>query len=121
MTSNLNLLRASLNKSDAVISDAATRSAQGDIPRVDDMLVPPTVVAKQLYDNACEERGIESAIFALQEAFVRGRVGSEVWARRTRELAREGFRRRWMVRKVGRGMGLDLDLDPKEQSGGGGW
>lgn len=73
------------------------------------MLTAPTVVARQLYDAACEERGIEASILALQEGFVRGRVGSEIWARRTRELAREGFKRRWMVRKVGGGMGLDLE------------
>ena len=65
-------------------------------------------MGRQLYDTVSEERGIEAAMFALQEAFVRGRVGSDVWGRRMRELAREGFRKRWMERKVGRGMGLDM-------------
>lgn len=65
------------------------------------------MVGKQLYDTVAEERGIEAAIMALQEASVRGRVGSEVWGRRTRELAREGFRRRYLARKVGVGMGLE--------------
>lgn len=74
------------------------------------MLVPPTVVARQLYDAACEERGIEAAILALQEGFVRGRVGADVWSRRTRELAREGFKRRWVERKVARGMALDMSM-----------
>ncbi|KIX05506.1 uncharacterized protein Z518_06378 [Rhinocladiella mackenziei CBS 650.93] len=108
LTSNLNLLSTSLAKSDSVISSAQKRAAQNDIPPVDEMLVPPTVVARQLYDAACEERGIEAAILALQEGFVRGRVASDVWARRTRELAREGFKRRLMERKVARGMSLDL-------------
>ena len=72
------------------------------------MLTAPTVVGKQLYDVVCEERGIEAAIFALQEGLVRGRVGTDVWARKTRELAREGFRRRWLGEKVGRGMGLEV-------------
>jgi ESCRT-I complex subunit TSG101 len=67
-------------------------------------------VSKQLYDTVTEERGIEAAILALQDAFVRGRVGSDVWGRRTRELAREGFRRKWVERKVGRGMGLDMGM-----------
>jgi len=71
------------------------------------MVVPPTVVAKQLYDTVCEERGIEAGIWALQDGFVRGRVGAEVWGRRTRELAREGFRKRYLARKVAVGMGLD--------------
>ncbi|KAL6247591.1 Suppressor protein stp22 of temperature-sensitive alpha-factor receptor and arginine permease [Rhinocladiella similis] len=108
LSSNLSLLSTSLSKSDGVISSARQRASQNDIPAVDDMLVPPTVVARQLYDAACEERGIEDAILALQEGFVRGRVGPDVWSRKTRELAREGFRRRWMERKVARGMGLDL-------------
>ena len=77
------------------------------MPHVDEMLVPPTVVARQLYDVACEERGIEAAILALQDGFVHGRVASDVWSRRTRDLAREGFKRRWMGRKVARGLGLD--------------
>lgn len=108
LTSNLTLLRTSLSKSDNVISTAHARAAKNDIPAVDEMLTPPNVVARQLYDAACEERGIEAAILALQEGFVCGRVPAEVWSRRTRELAREGFKRRWMERKVASGMGLDL-------------
>lgn len=110
LTSNLNLLSSSLSKSDKVISSAHARSAANDIPAVDEMLVPPTVVARQLYDAACEERGIEAAILALQEGFVRGRIGGDVWSRRTRELAREGFKRRWLERKVARGIGLDMGM-----------
>ncbi|KAJ9603093.1 Suppressor protein stp22 of temperature-sensitive alpha-factor receptor and arginine permease [Cladophialophora chaetospira] len=109
LSSNISLLQSSLAKADGTISSAHTRASRNEIPAVDEMLTAPTVVARQLYDAACEERGIEAAILALQEGFVRGRVGSEVWARRTRELAREGFKRRWMVRKIGGGMGLDLD------------
>ncbi|KIW14828.1 hypothetical protein PV08_07613 [Exophiala spinifera] len=108
ISANLSLLSTSLSKSDGVISSARQRASQNDIPAVDDMLVPPTVVARQMYDAACEERGIENAILALQEGFVRGRVAPDIWSRKTRELAREGFRRRWMERKVAKGMGLDL-------------
>ncbi|KAK5453505.1 hypothetical protein LTS15_006690 [Exophiala xenobiotica] len=110
LTSNLSLLSTSLSKSDGVISSARQRASQSDIPHVDEMLVPPTVVARQLYDAACEEKGIEAAILALQEGFVRGRVGADVWSRKTRELAREEFKRRWMERKVAKGMGLDLSF-----------
>ncbi|KIX92355.1 uncharacterized protein Z520_11963 [Fonsecaea multimorphosa CBS 102226] len=109
VSNNISLLQSSLTKADQAISSAHARAAKNDIPHVDEMLTAPTVVARQLYDAACEERGIEAAILALQEGFVRGRVGSEIWARRTRELAREGFKRRWMVNKVGEGMGLDLE------------
>lgn len=108
LSSNISLLSTSLANSDKVITSAKARAAKNDIPAVDEMLVPPTVVARQLYDAACEEKGIETTILALQEGFVRGRVGSEVWSRRTRELAREAFKRRWMVRKVATGMGLEV-------------
>ncbi|KIW62271.1 hypothetical protein, variant [Phialophora macrospora] len=109
LSSNISLLQSSLTKADGTISSAHARASRNEIPAVDEMLTAPTVVARQLYDAACEERGIEAAILALQEGFVRGRVGSEVWARRTRELAREEFKRRWMVKKIGHGMGLDLE------------
>ncbi|KIW93665.1 uncharacterized protein Z519_06270 [Cladophialophora bantiana CBS 173.52] len=109
VSNNISLLQSSLTKADQAITLAHARAAKNDIPHVDEMLTAPTVVARQLYDSACEERGIEAAILALQEGFVRGRVGSEVWARRTRELAREGFKRQWMVEKIGRGVGLDLE------------
>ncbi|EXJ83217.1 hypothetical protein A1O1_06836 [Capronia coronata CBS 617.96] len=114
VSSNISLLSTSLAKSDAVISSARKRAQQNDVPRVDEMLVPPTIVARQLYDAACEERGIEAAILALQEGFVRGRIASDVWARRTRDLAREEFKRRWMERKVAKGMGLDLSVYGQE-------
>lgn len=77
---------------------------------MDEMLTAPTVVGKQLYDVVCEERGIEAGIWALQEGFVRGRISVEVWARKTRELAREGFRRRVVAGKIGRGMGLESNV-----------
>ncbi|EXJ54816.1 hypothetical protein A1O7_10157 [Cladophialophora yegresii CBS 114405] len=109
LSSNISLLHSSLKKADSTISSAHSRASRNEIPAVDEMLTAPTVVARQLYDAACEERGIEAAILALQEGFVCGRVGSEIWARRTRELAREGFKRRWMVKKIGHGMGLDLE------------
>ncbi|EXJ77128.1 hypothetical protein A1O3_10286 [Capronia epimyces CBS 606.96] len=114
LSSNISLLSTSLSKSDGVIASARKRAQQNDIPLVDEMLVPPTVVARQLYDAACEERGIEAAILALQEAFVRGRVAGDVWARRTRDLAREEFKRRWIERKVATGMGLDLTVYSQE-------
>ncbi|KEF57387.1 uncharacterized protein A1O9_05304 [Exophiala aquamarina CBS 119918] len=110
LSSNLNLLSSSLAKSDKVISSAHARSSANDIPAVDEMLVPPTVVSRQLYDAACEERGIEAALLALQEGFVRGRIPADVWSRRTRELAREGFKRRWIERKVAKGMALDMGM-----------
>ena len=76
-------------------------------PKVDEMLTAPTVVGKQLYDVVCEERAIEAGIRALQDGLIRSRVGSDVWARKTRELAREGFRKKVVARKIAVGMGLE--------------
>jgi ESCRT-I complex subunit TSG101 len=110
LSSNIGTLQTSLSQADNTISSAKRRAQRGEIPPVDEILTAPTIVSRQLYSVVCEEAGINAAIDALQEGFVRGRVGSEIWARRTRELAREGFRRRWVAKKIGRGMGLDLDV-----------
>ena len=75
------------------------------------MLTPPTVVGRQLYDVVCDERGIEAAMWGLQAALVGGRVGVEVWARKMRELGREGFRKRWLRKRIAEGMGLDETTD----------
>jgi ESCRT-I complex subunit TSG101 len=107
LSSNISILQSALHSSNAAIAAAQSRAAKGDIPNVDEMLTAPTVVGKQLYDVVCEERGIEAGIWALQEGFARGRISLEVWARKTRELSREGFRRRWLAGKIGRGMGLE--------------
>ena len=37
-------------------------------PPIDDVLVAPTVVGKQLYDLVAEEQGIQQALYALQAA-----------------------------------------------------
>ena len=74
---------------------------------MDETLTAPSVVGKQLYDVVCDERGIEVTLRALYEALVRGRLGADSWARKTRELGREGFRRKVLARKIGSGLGLD--------------
>lgn len=107
MTSNIAILQSSLSAADACIANARQRAQKDDIPPVDGMLTAPTVVGRQLYDVVCDERGIEAAIWALQAALVGGRVGVDVWAKKTRELGRDGFRRRWVREKIRRGMGLE--------------
>ena len=105
---NVTTLQSSMRDADVCISSAHNRAQRGDIPAVDDMLVAPTVVGKQLYDVVCEERAIEAAVWALQVALTKGRVGPEVWARKTRELRREQFRRKVLVGKIAEGMGLEM-------------
>ena len=107
LQSNISILQTAIHQSDAAISDAQSRAAKGDIPSIDDMLVPPTVVGKQLYDVVTDARGIDAAIWALQIALVRGRISTDVWARRTRELSRELFAKKALEKKIGRGLGLE--------------
>ena len=76
-------------------------------PNIDELLVAPTVVANQLYELVAEERALGDAIFCLGRAVERGKVESGVFVKTTRALAREWFLKKWMVRKCGRGMGLD--------------
>ncbi|PKY00765.1 UEV-domain-containing protein [Aspergillus campestris IBT 28561] len=102
LESNTSTLQQSLHRADAVIADAQP-------PPIDDVLVAPTVVGKQLYDLVAEERGIHQAIYALQSALVKGVISVESWSRHTRGLSREAFLKRALIRKIADGMGLDVD------------
>ncbi|THC89808.1 hypothetical protein EYZ11_010733 [Aspergillus tanneri] len=118
LQSNTSILQQSLHRADGVIADAQTRissAAQSSsrdpvpsgLPPIDDVLVAPTVVGKQLYDLVAEERGIQQAIYALQAALVKGVISVETWSRHTRGLSREAFLKRALIRKIGKGMGLE--------------
>ncbi|PCG95793.1 Steadiness box [Penicillium occitanis (nom. inval.)] len=117
--SNINILQQSLHRADAVIADAKARTDQtgtgtttaSGLPAIDEVLVAPTVVGKQLYDLVADERGIQQAIYALQAALVKGVIGADTWSRHTRSLAREAFIKRALIRKIALGMGLDLGED----------
>ena len=90
------------NSSSSSTADPGTRAG---LPPIDEILVAPTVVGKQLYDLVAEEAGIQQAIYALQGALVKGVIGVETWSRHTRGLAREAFLKRALMRKVARGLG----------------
>jgi len=107
LTGNVSILQSSLREADKCISSAHARAQRGEIPKIDDMLTAPTVVGKQLYDVVCDERGIDAALWALQAALTRGRITTDVWARKTRELSREGFKRKVLGWKIASGMGLE--------------
>lgn len=114
LQSNTSILQQSLHRADGVIADAQSRTqapaseaAPSGLPPIDEVLVAPTVVGKQLYDLGAEEAGIQQAIYALQAALVKGVIGVEAWSRHTRGLAREAFLKRAVIRKIGRGMGLE--------------
>lgn len=123
LQSNTTVLQQSIHRADATIADTQARSTSistssapstsatpGDtpgLPPIDDVLVAPTVVGKQLYDLVAEEQGIQQALYALQAALVRGVIGVDSWSRHTRSLAREALLKRALIRKIGRGMGLE--------------
>ncbi|KAH1292848.1 hypothetical protein KXV70_007635 [Aspergillus fumigatus] len=123
LQSNTSILQQSLHRADGVIAAAQARissstaqahasnsgsdAAPSALPPIDEVLVAPTVVGKQLYDLVSEERGIQQAIYALQAALVKGVIGVDTWSRHTRSLAREAFLKRALIRKIGKGMGLE--------------
>jgi ESCRT-I complex subunit TSG101 len=107
LTGNVSILQSSLREADKCISSAHARAQRGEIPKIDEMLTAPTVVGKQLYDVLCDERGIEAATLALQAALTRGRISMDVWAKKTRELSREGFKRKVLSKKIAGGIGLE--------------
>ncbi|KAJ5153519.1 Ubiquitin E2 variant N-terminal [Penicillium canariense] len=117
LQSNTAILQQSIHRADATIADAQARSASvssslaadspSGLPPIDEVLVAPTVVGKQLYDLVADEQGLQHALYALQSALVRGVIGVDSWSRHTRGLAREAFLKRALIRKIGRGMGLD--------------
>ncbi|KAL1960612.1 hypothetical protein VTO42DRAFT_7191 [Malbranchea cinnamomea] len=130
LQSNISILQQSLQQADAVIADAKARLASdasastgssaepasaasgkpaAGLPPIDDVLVAPTVVGKQLYDLVADQRGIERALYALQAGLVKGRIGIDTWAKHTRSLAREAFLKKALIRKAAEGMGLNTE------------
>ncbi|KAI5300992.1 hypothetical protein KEM56_002053, partial [Ascosphaera pollenicola] len=116
ISNNIEILKEGLSKADEVIRDTTGVGPNGvqsseprPLPSIDETLVPPTVVHKQLHDLVISERAIQRAIYALQEALTKGRVGVDVWAKVTRGLAREAFLKRALAMKAAQGAGLDLD------------
>lgn len=126
LQSNTTILQQSIHRADATIANAQARAASSSstaaasnsaaptsadapagLPHIDDVLVAPTVVGKQLYDLVAEEQGLQQALYALHAALVRGVIGVDSWSRHTRGLAREAFLKRALIRKIGRGMGLE--------------
>lgn len=105
---NITSLNTTITSADRTIGNARNDSSPSKIPSIDELIVPPTVVARQLYDAVAEQRGYAAAIYVLTEGFVRGRVGYDIWIRKTRECAREEFKRKWLVQRIGTGMSLDL-------------
>ncbi|KAL9580296.1 MAG: hypothetical protein Q9212_004581 [Teloschistes hypoglaucus] len=102
LDSNEKILRQSMRDADQVLEDAKRR----DVPAVEEVLVAPTVVAGQLYENVIEERVLEETRAVVGRALDKGRIAGDVWAKQTRSLAREEFLKKALIKKIARGMGL---------------
>lgn len=82
LDSNEKILRQAMHDADKVLDDAKRR----DVPAVEDVLVAPTVVARQLYENVVEERVLEECRTVIGKALDKGRIGADVWAKVRRIL-----------------------------------
>ncbi|KEQ68951.1 UEV-domain-containing protein [Aureobasidium namibiae CBS 147.97] len=104
LTTNERILHQALSDCDRVIADSKSTPQ----PPIDDVLVAPTVASTQLWNLQADEAAIREALWCLQRAVGAGRVGSEVFIKMTRSLARELFLKMALSKKVARGLGLDV-------------
>ena len=109
LSSNETIIHNAMRDADGCIASAQHRA----VPGVDDVLVAPTVVGQQLYELAADERACAETREVLGKALDRGRISSEVWVKKVRELAREEFLKKVLIRKCAEGMGLRMDEDWK--------
>lgn len=77
LTSNESILHQAMRDADQVMEDAKHRK----VPSVDDVLVAPTVVARQLYELVADETSLEECRGVVGRALDRGRIGGDVWAK----------------------------------------
>lgn len=103
LASNTSILHSALQDADLTIANSAHRTPPG----IDEILVAPTVVGNQLYELVGEERALGDALFVLGRAVERGRIGGPIFIKTTRALARESFLKKALIRKIGKGMGLE--------------
>ncbi|KAG9842450.1 UEV-domain-containing protein, partial [Aureobasidium melanogenum] len=104
LTTNERILHQALSDCDRVIADSKSTPQ----PPIDDVLVAPTVASTQLWNLQADEAAIREALWCLQRAVGAGRVGSEVFIKMTRSLARELFLKMALSKKLAKGLGLDV-------------
>lgn len=107
LTSNEAILLSSLQQASQLIENVKTREP----PDIDEVLVAPTVVGGQLYELVAEERAVEEARWVLGRALDNGKIGVAEWMRASRSLAREGFLKKALIKKVAKGMGLTMERE----------
>ncbi|KAF2774357.1 UEV-domain-containing protein [Teratosphaeria nubilosa] len=104
LDSNEAILRRSIAECDNTIATSKSKA----LPNVDEVLVPTSVVANQLWTLCAEEAGVREAMYVLQKAVDRGRVSGESFVRAMRALGREAFTKTVLARKCAAGLGLEV-------------
>lgn len=104
LTSNEQILHRSIQDCDKTIQQAKQKKQ----PPIDEVLVAPTMVANQLWTLCAEEAACREAMYILQKAVDKGRIGGADFARQMRGLGRECFLKMALARKCASGMGLEL-------------
>ncbi|QIW95464.1 hypothetical protein AMS68_000982 [Peltaster fructicola] len=105
LASNEAILHRSIQECDHAIGTAKTKKQ----PPIDEVLIPQTLVAQQLWTTCAEEAACREAMYALQKAVDRGRITGSDFVRQMRGLGRECFLKMALARKCARGLGLDED------------
>lgn len=105
LASNEAILRRSIQDCDRTISNAKSKPP----PPIDEVLIAPTMVANQLWTLCAEEAACREAMYVLQKAVDRGRVGGNDFVRQMRALGRECFLKMVLARKCARGLGLETN------------
>lgn len=103
LSSNEQILQRSIQSCDAAISLSSSKPQ----PPIDEVLVAPTLVAQQLWTLCAEEQAAREAMYVLQKAMDRGRVGAGDFVKSMRGLGRECFLKMVLARKCAKGLGLE--------------
>ncbi|KAI5793130.1 tumor susceptibility protein [Geopyxis carbonaria] len=96
------ILHERIAMAERVIEDAR----RVEPPNVDEAVVAPSVVHSQLYDLVTEDMAIEDTIYVLGKALDREKIPLEVFLKHVRNLAREQFLKRALVKKILEQLGM---------------
>ena len=77
LSSNETILHQAMRDADKVLEDAKRRT----VPNVDEVLIAPTVVSRQLYELVAEQRALEDSRNVLAKALDKGRITGSLWAK----------------------------------------
>ncbi|OLL24112.1 Tumor susceptibility gene 101 protein [Neolecta irregularis DAH-3] len=101
---NMNIFHDRIQQTDEVIKECENR----EWPDIDQVLVAQTVVYNQLYNLVAEDLAIEDLLYILAKGLDRERIELDVFMKFTRNLAREQFMKKALIKKICESTGLDM-------------